>query len=274
MAWRHSGVLKTTFAIPGILLALIAPLGAVTAYEALQLLRTTRGDTVMASLAEVRGESGQPQPQAWTIIMNDPTARGGIREFVVNSREILSERTPLRGAAAGGTATPIDFARLNLDSDGAFSVTERQAVAKELGFNSVGYTLQTDASSGAPVWELRLSDYMGAPVGSIRISAENAKTLSSLRVDPDARQQPVIRGNPEPAAPGANPAPSASASSEAGTDREPLGGVLGAISQTARGVSGVVRDTTVNTAGTVEEWLTGRRTIGTDDDSEEPPSGR
>jgi hypothetical protein len=227
----------------------------VTAYEALQVIKKSRGDAVLKQLVEVRGETGQPQPQSWTILMSDATARGGVREFVVTGSEIASERTPLRSGLK--TPAPLDFARLNLDSDGAFKLAVQQATKARFGFHSVDYTLKTAESDGAPAWSLHLFDYMGAPVGNLLISAENGKIVQALQVDPDARQQ--------------------TAKASADADGEPSthfkGGVFGFVERTAKnigtktkdvsvGIGEKVRDTTLNVAGTVQEALIGERTIG------------
>ncbi len=236
------------------------PALAATAYEALQVVKKVRGDAVLKKLVEVRGETGQPQPQSWTILMSDPSARGGIREFVVAGGEIASERTPVRGYSSGAASFPVlDFARLNLDSDGAFRLANTHATNAKLGFHTVDYTLRTNDSDGAPMWVLHLFDYMGAPVGNLEVSAENGKVVRALEVDPDAREKPVVKATPD-----------AQEGSETKTHFK--GGVFGFVERTSKDVGTKVKDTsinvgktvkktTLNVAGTVQEALTGERTI-------------
>jgi len=247
---------------------------AATAYEALQTIKQARGDAILKQLIEVRGETGQPQPQSWTILMNDPAARGGIREFVVTGGDIASERTPLHGDTSAGKLEALDFARLNLDSDGAFKLANQQATTKKVGFHTVDYTLRTNQTDGAPMWVLHLFDYMGAPVGTLQVSAESGKIVRALQVDPDAREKPVVQ-QPAPTPPAAN-------------DGEPSthfkGGVFGFVERTAKNVGTTtkevsvkvgttVKDASLNVAGTVQEALTGERTIGVNED-EKKSSGQ
>jgi hypothetical protein len=246
---------------------------AETAYEALGVLKKSRGDAVLKQLVEVRGETGQPQPQSWTIIMADPAARGGVREFVVRGDEVASERTPLRGYPTATGALPvINFSRLNVDSDEVFKFSNRQAMDAKVGFHSVDYTLRTNDADGSPMWVVHLFDYMGAPVGSLRISAENGKALTALKLDPDARQKPVAQAPPPGEPQSSEPAPSPSPVFK--------GGVFGFIERTGRNVGTTVKDTTINVgktvkkttlnvAGTVQEALTGERTIGEDEASDD-----
>jgi len=246
---------------------------AATAYEALQTIKQARGDAILKQLIEMRGETGQPQPQSWTILMNDPAARGGVREFVVTGSEIASERTPLHGDPSAGKLSALDFARLNLDSDGAFKLANQQAATKKVGFHTVDYTLRTNDADGAPMWVLHLFDYMGAPVGTLQVSAESGKIVRTLQVDPDAREKPVVVQQTTP--PEAN-------------DGEPSthfkGGVFGFVERTAKNIGTTTKDVTVkvgttvkhaslNAAGTVQEALTGERTIGVDED-EKKSSGQ
>jgi hypothetical protein len=242
---------------------------ATTAYEALRTIQKTRGQAVMSQLVEVRGETGMPQPQAWTILMKDADARSGIREFVVASSNIRSERTPLRRFSGEENAAVLDFARLNLDSDGAFKVAQSQAERMRAGFNSIDYVLRTDTSTSGPVWDLRLFDHMGAPVGNMRISAVDGKLVQPLRLDADARiitesERPTRARTPEPTP--------TTPSTEA--RRKPMGGVLGFVSRTAGNVAESTKDVSVRVVGTVEEVLTGERTIGREDAEATPTPGR
>jgi len=236
-----------------------------TAYEALQVVKQSRGDAVLKNLVEVRGETGQPQPQSWTILMSDASARGGVREFVVTGGEIASERTPVRGVADARQSTALDFARLNLDSDGAFKLANKAASEAKVGFHSVDYTLRTNSADGAPQWQLRLSDYMGAPVGDLEISAESGKVVQTLQIDPDSRQ------------PIAETEATTTETTKAPREKTPTrfkGGVFGFVERTARDIGTTTKDvslkvgstvkkTTLNAVGSMQEALTGDRTIGT-----------
>lgn len=253
-----------------VLVAVTHAEAAGTAYDALKVVKREKGDAVLSQLVEVRGDSGQPQPQSWKILMRDPAARAGIREIVVTGNEITSERTPLRSGTAPDQLRPLNFTRLNLDSDGAFRVANEQAAKQRVGFNRADYLLQTGPTDGAPVWSLQLFDHMGAPVGSLQVSAENAKVVSALRIDPDARVKPVAGpASPAPArAPVSTPAPAVTVRGEAAPAEEEEittyfpGGIFGFTERTAKKVGRTVTRGTLNAAGTVQEIFTGERTIG------------
>ena len=133
-----------------------------------------------ANLIVVTGERGEPQPQEWKLIFNDPAARGGIREIVASGDVIVSQRTPLKGYTATRHQPSIALTRLNLDSDRAFEIANKQAIARRIGFSWVDYTLRANAAGGAPMWILRLHDSMGIKVGVIQISAEDGSVIMPL----------------------------------------------------------------------------------------------
>jgi hypothetical protein len=148
-----------------------------TAYKALRAIGAQRGEKALNQVVAISGQSGRPQPVDWRISLNDPAARGGIRELDIVSGQISSERTPARSDVAG--MAPIDLTKLNVDSDGAFRTAEQEASHNQVGFDSVNYHLALDPASGKPVWTLELFDYEQRPVGRVRIAAGNANVLSA-----------------------------------------------------------------------------------------------
>jgi len=190
-----------------------------------------------ARMVEIRGERGEPQPKEWIFLLSDPKARGGVREVTVADGKITSERTPLRGMAVMTGLAPLNTKTLAVDSDKVFRTVQAESAKSEIGFHWLDYTLLTDPQSNAPVWNVKLYDYMGASVGTIRISAVSGAVVSPLQATPTA---------------GEEPAPSESA----------LGGILGNVSKAAGRAVKSTTDSTLRFIGTVQEELVGERTIG------------
>jgi hypothetical protein len=218
-----------------------------TAYLALKAAQ--QGTDGSASLIEVTGERGEPQPQEWKVVLSDPAARGGIREIVASGDVIVSQRTPVKGYTGVGSQPSIALTRLNLDSDRAFEIANKQAIARKVGFSWVDYTLRANAAGASPMWTLRLYDKMGSKVGVTQISAENGSIVVPL----EASEPP--------------PAESAEQFSDSSAGKT-IGGVIGRVGGTLGGVANTVKDTTLRTVGTVQEFLTGERTIGPKDEDD------
>jgi hypothetical protein len=105
---------------------------------------------------------------------------------------------------------------------------------------------------------------MGAPVGKLEVSAESGKIASAFQIDPDAReQQAATKPDSEP------------------STHFP-GGVFGFIERTGKKIGTTAKDvgvsvgqtvkkTTLNVAGTVQEVLTGERTVDQDETPKPSP---
>jgi hypothetical protein len=139
-----------------------------TAYQALRVVARQFGRDSVNRVISVTGIDGDPQPGAWTVLLQDRHTHGGVREVEVAGGRVVSEQTrPVTGSAEGAR---IDTARLNLDSNGAFSVASHTADKSGTRFSTASYTLRTD-EHGEPVWIVTLQNG-SRPVGTIYIGAD------------------------------------------------------------------------------------------------------
>ncbi len=145
-----------------------------TAYTALRVIGKVQGKEVLSRVISLQGRNGSPQPAVWKITLDDPKARGGIREVEVQYGKIISERTPTAPRTSTGK---MNFSQLNLDSDGAFTVANQAATKVATPFDRVDYLLTSGASGGSPVWHLQLTEIKTGPAGSLEISADTASIL-------------------------------------------------------------------------------------------------
>ena len=160
-----------------------------TAYQALNVVGKVRGEAFLDKLLLLEGKNGKSQPGDWTLVFSDSTSRGGYREILVRHGEIVSQRAPLHGPE--GAANTINLNRLQLDSDGAFTVAEREAVQKRIRFSTANYTLESADDSGAPVWRVQLLDQSGAQVQTLRIAA-NSGNIVGRREDSSAPSRDYV----------------------------------------------------------------------------------
>src|SRR5207249_10808166 len=116
--------------------------GNATAYEALRVVARQSGRGVLNHIVSITGVQGDPQPEKWKIILEDPGARGGVRELQVVDDRISSDRSTSRRAAGSTEGATIDTGRLNLDSSGAYAVASHTAELSHANFATVDYTLR------------------------------------------------------------------------------------------------------------------------------------
>jgi len=157
------------------------PLFAVqlTAYEALLSVGREKGNTILSNVVEMRGFEGDPQPAQWTLVFADTNARSGVREFVVGSKGVISERAPVRLDSFAGPGGTMAASSLKLDSSGAFTTVNEKAFESKVGFSAVSYVLKDQ--QGLPVWNLRLFDAKQTEVAAMDISAKDGAIILPLR---------------------------------------------------------------------------------------------
>ena len=160
--------------------ALILPLAAVrgeTAYQALRTVGAERSKALLDNVIEVKGRNGTSQPEVWTVLLNDPLARGGVREIEVSKGHIVSERTPVKTYSGQGEGGALNFTLLNLDSDGAFAVAEAEARNAKIGFFGADYLLRIGDNGGSPLWVVQLLDRQQHSLGSVSIAADTGTVI-------------------------------------------------------------------------------------------------
>ena len=159
----------------------------VTAYDALRVVGVHVNRDAVNHVVSVTGTKGDPQPETWKILLDDP-ARGGIREIQVRNGRVASERpSAMVGSSEGAT---IKTSRLNLDSSGAFQVASHIAEKSGARFDSANYTLRTDPH-GDPIWIVTLQAVNGQPVGTIHIGANRGNVTRTEGMFAGATMQDV-----------------------------------------------------------------------------------
>src|SRR6266545_4006345 len=112
---------------------------------------------------------GDPQPEKWKIILENPDGRG-VRELQVAEGKIDSGDRADWSTAGSAEGATLNVSRLNLDSSGAFAVASHIADTSHTRFATADYTLRTD-ERGEPVWIVTLLNRSSRPVGTIYIGA-------------------------------------------------------------------------------------------------------
>jgi len=182
--------------------------GPDTAYQALRTVGSERGADSLNRVIEVEGRGGVPEPVIWRVVLDDPAARGGVRELDVAHGKIVSEHTPIRAYSGSTAGALIDFHKLNLDSAGAFTVAEKEAQKAHVGFDSVDYTLRTgDGADASPVWVIHMMDTAHHSVGTLSLGADTGVIATNDFASHPAPDTYGGPGAPPPPAPPMEPVP-------------------------------------------------------------------
>jgi hypothetical protein len=146
-----------------------------TAYEALRVVGSEFGRDALHQIVSIRGTKGDPQPEKWKIVVEDPQG-GGVRELQVADGKIDSDDEAERDVAGSTEGATIDVSQLNLDSSGAYTVASHTAEASHTSFATADYILRTD-DRGEPMWIVTLRNRSSHPVGTIYIGGTRGTVL-------------------------------------------------------------------------------------------------
>src|SRR3954470_11669094 len=184
-----------------LLLALLLPAASVmaqensSAYEALRVIGTQLNRQLVNRVISINGVDGDPQPQAWKILVDDRGAANGVSEIVVENNRVVSQRAPNRSVVGSREGATINTAKLNLDSTGAYSVAAHTADTSHVTFSFTSYTLRTD-DRGNPVWIVTLADRSNRPVGTMHIRASDGR-VTRVEGMYSGRNMEQVEVNPE-----------------------------------------------------------------------------
>ena len=140
-----------------------------TAYDALRVVGDHFGRAAINHVISVTGTEGNPQPETWRVLLQNPNGHGA-REVEVSGGKVTSDRGPSRDVVGSSDGAIINTKHLNLDSSGAFSVASHTADKSSTHFSTVDYTLRNN-ERGEPTWIITLHSRSGRPVGTIHIGA-------------------------------------------------------------------------------------------------------
>lgn len=146
-----------------------------TAYEALRVVGSELGRDALHQIVSIRGTKGNPEPEKWKIVVQDPQA-GRARELQVVDGKIDSDDGADRDVAGSAEGAMIDVSQLNLDSSGAYAVASHTAEASHTSFATADYTLRTD-ERGEPMWIVTLRNRSSRPVGTIYIGGTRGTVM-------------------------------------------------------------------------------------------------
>jgi hypothetical protein len=146
-----------------------------TAYEALRVVGSEFGRDALHQIVSIRGTKGDPQPEKWKIVVEDPQGRG-VRELEIADGKIDSDDEADRDVAGSAEGATIDVSQLNLDSSGAYAVASHTAEASHTSFATADYILRTD-DRGEPMWIVTLRNSSSRPVGTIYIGGTRGTVM-------------------------------------------------------------------------------------------------
>ena len=158
--------------LPGLIASGLA--AGPTALDAVKLLPREH----RARVARIEARDGTPEPERWHILVSDPSAENGLREFVVARGAIVAERGISQFAESVAPGQMLGDG-IRFDSDRAAQIVQRFAKANSVTVAVIAYQLRKDTSAAIPLWRLTCFDPIGKEVGSISLTATKGGVISN-----------------------------------------------------------------------------------------------
>ena len=164
------------FTICGCLAGLISSSFAaeVTALDALKLLPKEQ----RARVVRIEARDGAPEPERWHILVSDPAAENGLKEFVVANGAIVAERG-VSQFAESLASEPMLGDNMRFDSDRAAQLAQQFAQVNAVLLGTIAYQLRKDAATDLPMWRLTCFDKSGKEAGVLTLTATKGWVMSN-----------------------------------------------------------------------------------------------
>jgi hypothetical protein len=159
-----------------------------TAMTALKLLPPGAA----AQLARIEARDGDPAPERWHILVHDPAAPRGLREYVVADGSVVADRELSQFAETLSAADVIGSSAIRIDSDKVARELQQLAAANSARVHSLNYALHKGADAKTPVWSVSGVDDQGRDIGTLVISATAGGIVSrdGFPIDPAKDNNP------------------------------------------------------------------------------------
>lgn len=168
------------------LLLAVAAIQAARAGSALEAVKQLPAGEA-ARLAHIEGRDGTPSPDRWYVIVHDPAAENGVREYAIEDGRIAATRSLSQFADRVTDGDILAAGSLKIDSDAALKIAQGYAEANQMKFEKVDYSLEQN--SDATVWRLKCFDRGQA--AELTVSAETGAVLAhpGFALDPAAASE-------------------------------------------------------------------------------------
>jgi hypothetical protein len=133
---------------------------------------------VRNNLARIEAPEGNPEPTRWHVLVHDPRAENGLREYVVANGELVAARELSQFAERLSANDVIGIAAVRVNSDKLVAVAQQYAAANNVSIAAMNFELRKEPSSALPLWRIGCLDSKGQPIGSLLISADAGKIVA------------------------------------------------------------------------------------------------
>ncbi|HEX8310082.1 MAG TPA: hypothetical protein VF614_02120 [Chthoniobacteraceae bacterium] len=129
-------------------------------------------------LARIEGRGGKPEPDRWYLLVHDPKAVNGLREYVITGGEIVATRELSQFAEKLTQEDVLGEGEVKIDSDAVAKLVQDFAKANNVKLGPIKYELHKQGAEAAPVWKVTCVDQAELQLGILVLTAGKGTLVS------------------------------------------------------------------------------------------------
>jgi len=130
-------------------------------------------------VTKISADSADPNPATWYLFALKGSTTGALYSFEISGGEVTSENPSFNLGQLFSRPTPIDLAKVAIDSPEAFAIADQFSQSKGKSLGSVSFVLIQKGEEANPIWQIWLYDLSGSYYAYLEISAATGEILSS-----------------------------------------------------------------------------------------------
>ncbi|MFZ4775803.1 MAG: hypothetical protein ACOYM3_10585 [Terrimicrobiaceae bacterium] len=128
---------------------------------------------------KLSADNAAPNPDTWYVVAQSGNDDSNIHNLTLAGGQIVSDRRTIGLREIFGQASPVELAKIAIDSRDAFDIAQRYAKANGRMVGSVSFALQQKGGSSAPVWSVWCYSPDGSYLGLMQLLATDGTVLSN-----------------------------------------------------------------------------------------------
>ncbi len=130
-------------------------------------------------IVKVSADDGNPNPETWYFQARNANKANDVYSLEVTNGVLNLEKPSFNLGALLGKPTPINLAKLEIDSLGAWDIAVDYCRSHGKRLGTVSYVLEQEGASAAPIWSVWCYDPAGNDIGELQILATNGSIISA-----------------------------------------------------------------------------------------------
>jgi hypothetical protein len=165
--------------IAGLLLTLLAGIGTVAAGTGALAAFDALPDKYARGVLKLTADNADPNPDTWYFTAQADGPRSPMHSITVEAGQVVQDKPILGLRAIFENPSPIDFAKIGVDSEAAYAIAAKYAAANNNQLGGVSFALNQKGSDATPIWSVWCYTPRGGYLGRLDLLASDGAVISN-----------------------------------------------------------------------------------------------